>query len=117
MGIEPTLAAWEAAVLPLNYTRANSHSSRGPAPVKVRGGRGVKWITSERGYPMQILLNGTPTEFPETLNARELIQRLELTGKRIALEVNGEIVPRSSHAEYRFKSGDKVEIVHAIGGG
>ncbi|MGA9852103.1 MAG: sulfur carrier protein ThiS [Gammaproteobacteria bacterium] len=66
---------------------------------------------------MQIRLNGKATDIPPALTARELIGRLKLTGKRIALEVNGEIVPRSGHAEYRFKPDDKVEIVHAIGGG
>ncbi len=66
---------------------------------------------------MQILINGIVTEVAAALTARELVQQLRLTGKRVALEVNGEIVPRSSHAEYHFKSGDKVEIVHAIGGG
>lgn len=66
---------------------------------------------------MQILLNGAPTPIPESLSAMELIRQLELAGKRIALEVNGEIVPRSGHAAFRFTPGDKVEIVHAIGGG
>jgi sulfur carrier protein len=66
---------------------------------------------------MQILVNGKATQVPETLTARELIQRLELTDKRIALEVNGEIVPRSTHGSYHFQMGDKVEVVHAIGGG
>ncbi|MGH8378499.1 MAG: sulfur carrier protein ThiS [Gammaproteobacteria bacterium] len=66
---------------------------------------------------MQIQLNGASTDIPDALTARELIGRLELTGKRVALEVNGEIVPRSSHTGYHFKPADKVEIVHAIGGG
>ncbi len=66
---------------------------------------------------MQILVNGNPTDIAETLTAQDLIQRLELTGKRIALEVNGEIVPRSTHGGYHFKNGDKIEVVHAIGGG
>ncbi|MGA9855725.1 MAG: sulfur carrier protein ThiS [Gammaproteobacteria bacterium] len=66
---------------------------------------------------MQILVNGKPIEVPETFTVRDLIQRLELTDKRIALEVNGEIVPRSTHGVSRFKMGDKVEVVHAIGGG
>jgi sulfur carrier protein len=46
-----------------------------------------------------------------------LIDRLELTGKRLAVEVNEEVVPRSLHAGYRLHDGDRVEIVHAIGGG
>ena len=66
---------------------------------------------------VHILVNGNATEMPDALSARELVERLELAGKRIALEVNGEIVPRSGYAEHRFKDGDRVEIVHAIGGG
>ena len=66
---------------------------------------------------MQILLNGANTELPADLTARELVEHLELAGKRIAMEVNGEIVPRSVYATHQFRDGDKVEIVHAIGGG
>jgi sulfur carrier protein len=66
---------------------------------------------------MQILLNGTPTPITDGLSAGDLLRQLDLAGKRIALEVNGEIVPRSRHPEFRFNPGDKVEIVHAIGGG
>ena len=66
---------------------------------------------------MQILLNGASTELPADLTARELVERLELAGKRIAMEVNGAIVPRSTYTAHRIKEGDKVEIVHAIGGG
>jgi sulfur carrier protein len=66
---------------------------------------------------MHLLVNGTPSEMPAGLTARQLVDRLELAGKRIALEVNGEIVPRSRYGEHEFREGDKVEIVHAIGGG
>ncbi len=66
---------------------------------------------------MQLQVNGTATDLPPGLTARELLERLELGGKRVALEVNGEIVPRSEHAARQLKDGDKVEIVHAIGGG
>jgi sulfur carrier protein len=66
---------------------------------------------------MQILLNGTPTAVTDGFTAGDLVRHLDLAGKRIALEVNGEIVPRSRHPEFHFSPGDKVEIVHAIGGG
>ena len=66
---------------------------------------------------MNIVLNGEPTGLEETLTLRGLIDRLELTGKRLAIEVNEEVVPRSEHGEYRLRDGDRVEIVHAIGGG
>ena len=66
---------------------------------------------------MLLHVNGQPTDLPAGLTARQLLERMELAGKRVAIEVNGEIVPRSVHAAHEFKDGDKVEIVHAIGGG
>lgn len=66
---------------------------------------------------MQITLNGASREVPERLTAGELIGVLGLTGKRLAIEVNEEIVPRSTLDEHILNPGDTVEIVHAIGGG
>ncbi len=66
---------------------------------------------------MQILLNGEAREVPDNYTAAQLVDELELTGKRIAMEINLEIVPRSTYAEVQLNPGDKVEIVHAIGGG
>ena len=66
---------------------------------------------------MNIVLNGEPRGLDDALTLRGLIERLELGGKRLAVEVNEEVVPRSQHAEYRLHEGDRVEIVHAIGGG
>ncbi|MBD3618946.1 MAG: sulfur carrier protein ThiS [Chromatiales bacterium] len=66
---------------------------------------------------MQILLNGEPREIPDALTAAGLITLLELTGKRLAMEVNEEILPRSRFESHVLAAGDKVEIVHAIGGG
>ena len=66
---------------------------------------------------MRLQVNGQSTELPSGLTARDLLERMELAGRRVALEVNGEIVPRSGHASHELRDGDKVEIVHAIGGG
>ena len=66
---------------------------------------------------MQIILNGNPTEVPEGINVSALIERLELAGQRLAVEVNEELVPRSGFVERRLESGDRVEIIHAVGGG
>ncbi|WP_280571023.1 sulfur carrier protein ThiS [Chromohalobacter sp. 296-RDG] len=66
---------------------------------------------------MHIQLNGDQRELASRLTISELIEQLALTGRRIAVEVNEEIVPRSQHAEIRLSPGDRVEIVHAIGGG
>lgn len=66
---------------------------------------------------MQINLNGQAREVPDDLTAGELIALLELEGRRIALEVNEEVLPRSRYDDYRLSAKDHVEIVHAIGGG
>ena len=66
---------------------------------------------------MQILLNGEPHQLDQPLTPSALIDQLGLTGKRLAVELNLEIVPRSQHADTRLSEGDRVEIVHAIGGG
>lgn len=66
---------------------------------------------------MHIQVNGSSTEVAQVFTAQQLVEQLELAGKRVALEVNGEIVPRSRYAEHALQDGDRVEIVHAIGGG
>ena len=66
---------------------------------------------------MQILLNGAPMELGAARSLAHLVERLELTGKRFAIEVNEEVVPRSTFEGHRLRDGDRVEIVQAIGGG
>ncbi len=66
---------------------------------------------------MKIYLNGEAREVPDNSTAALLIEALGLTDKRIAMEVNMEIVPRSAYDTHTLHAGDKVEIVHAIGGG
>lgn len=66
---------------------------------------------------MKIYLNGEAREVPDNFTAAQLVEELGLTGKRIAMEVNMEIVPRSSYDSHILNDSDKVEIVHAIGGG
>jgi len=66
---------------------------------------------------MNIVLNGKQRGLQEALTLRGLIDQLELAGKRLAVEVNEEVVPRSQHGVCRLHDGDRVEIVHAIGGG
>ncbi len=69
------------------------------------------------GARMEIVVNGERREVPEGLTVAALVERMGLAGRRLAVEVNREIVPRSRHAEHRLRPGDRVEIVHAIGGG
>ena len=66
---------------------------------------------------MFITLNGATEKVPEHCTAAELVLQLGLASKRIALEVNREIVPRSEYPQHQLAPGDQVEIVHAIGGG
>lgn len=66
---------------------------------------------------MNVLLNGDNRELPEQVTLQWLIDDLGLTGKRLAIEVNEDIVPRSQHADFRLSNGDRIEVVHAIGGG
>ncbi|KIF65111.1 sulfur carrier protein ThiS [Pseudomonas koreensis] len=66
---------------------------------------------------MRIQLNGESFELPDGETVAGLITRLDLTGRRVAVELNLDIVPRSQHADTRLNDGDNVEVVHAIGGG
>ena len=66
---------------------------------------------------MQIYINGEQRLVPEGLDLAALIEQLELTDRRIAVEVNEELVPRSSFAGQSLREADKVEIIHAVGGG
>lgn len=66
---------------------------------------------------MNIAINGEPRTLEDGLTLQQLISQLGLENKRLAIEVNHEIVPRSEHASYILKPDDKIEIVQAIGGG
>ncbi|MFC2991685.1 MULTISPECIES: sulfur carrier protein ThiS [Halomonas] len=66
---------------------------------------------------MQIQLNGEARTLAPDLTVAALVESLGLAGRRIAVEVNEEIVPRSEHAATPLVDGDRVEVVHAIGGG
>ena len=66
---------------------------------------------------MNIVLNGESRAVPAGASPERVIELLALAGRRIAVEVNGKIVPRSRYADHELKPGDRVEIVHAVGGG
>ena len=66
---------------------------------------------------MQIQLNGEAFALDRPMTLADLIEHLGLSGKRLAIELNLEIVPRSQHSDTVLAEGDRVEIVHAIGGG
>ena len=68
-------------------------------------------------FMISVTINGERRQFEAPINCAELIAKLELVGKRVALERNGEIVPRGQHTEQRLADGDRLEIVVAVGGG
>jgi sulfur carrier protein len=66
---------------------------------------------------MEIIVNGNKRSVPADYTAAQLVEALALGQRRIAMEVNEEIVPRSCYPQHRFNPGDRIEIVHAVGGG
>ncbi len=66
---------------------------------------------------MQIIVNGDTHEVAEDFTAAQLVEKLGLGGRRVAMEVNLDIVTRSQYEQHTFKDGDNIELVHAIGGG
>ena len=66
---------------------------------------------------MHIQLNGLPRQVDSTSTLATLLRDEGLAERRVAVEVNGEIIPRGQHASQRLHAGDRVEIVHALGGG
>ena len=62
-------------------------------------------------------VNGKPEQLPPGISVAGLIARMQLAGKRFAIELNGEIVPKSRHAVTTLNDGDKLEVVVAVGGG
>lgn len=66
---------------------------------------------------LKIRINGEERTLDGVVTLAELIVELDLAGKRVAIEKNGEIVPRSRHGEERLSDGDELEIVVAVGGG
>ena len=66
---------------------------------------------------LNITINGEPRQFATGQNVASVIEALALTGKRIAVERNGEIVPKSQHVATALEPGDRLEIVVAVGGG
>lgn len=66
---------------------------------------------------IRVSVNGEPLSLEAPLTLAQLVDRMSLAGKRIALERNGEIVPRSRYGQQTLAEGDRLEIVVAVGGG
>ena len=75
--------------------------------------------TRDRILPMELLLrvNGAERRFAPPLTVEGLVGKLGVEGRRVAIERNGEIVPRSRYAEVELADGDRLEVVVAVGGG
>ncbi len=65
---------------------------------------------------MKLSVNGDDYEIEEPATVADLLARLELAG-RVAVAVNGEVVPRPRHPERELRAGDEVEVIHAVAGG
>jgi sulfur carrier protein len=66
---------------------------------------------------LELSVNGETKRFDDALDVERLLERLALVGKKVAVERNGEIVPRGRYAATALASGDRLEIVVAVGGG
>jgi sulfur carrier protein len=66
---------------------------------------------------IQICVNGCTKAYEGPLAVAELLRHMELAGRKVAVERNGEIVPRGAHASTLLSDGDRLEIVAAVGGG
>jgi len=66
---------------------------------------------------IQGTVNGAAQRFDGPVNVRQVLEKLSMAGKKVAVERNGEIVPRSLHQEVMIENGDQLEIVVAVGGG
>jgi sulfur carrier protein len=65
----------------------------------------------------RVTVNGKMHPFEQPLDVAALLARLEMAGKKVAVERNGEIVPKGLHKETLIEDGDRLEIVVAVGGG
>ena len=66
---------------------------------------------------MKIIVNGKEISLPEDSNIQDLVAELGFTNKRIAIEVNEAIIPKSEHQSHHLDSLDRVEVINAVGGG
>jgi len=66
---------------------------------------------------IQVTVNGAAHRFERPVNVRELLEKLAMAGKKVAVERNGEIVPKGVHQQVLIQNGDRLEIVVAVGGG
>lgn len=69
------------------------------------------------GRRIELSVNGEQRRFDDVPDLARLLERLDLAGRKVAVEMNGEIVPRSRYGEVELADGDRLEVVVAVGGG
>ncbi len=79
-------------------------------------GIGVKQL-QQASNAMKIILNGEEKSLENPVTVSQLLADMGMAQKRVAVEVNLEIVPRSEHGQFQLKDADRIEVVQAIGGG
>jgi sulfur carrier protein len=66
---------------------------------------------------IQVIVNGAAQRLEARLDVASLLEKLDMAGKKVAVEKNGAIVPKSAHRATLLEDGDRLEIVVAVGGG
>jgi len=69
------------------------------------------------GPCLAVQVNGKPQELPRGCNVAQLVERLGLEGRKIAVAVNREVIPRGRYATHALADGDRIEVLEAVGGG
>ena len=100
-----------------SFQKAPVDSSAGRQARSARHRRWAAGAAARDNTAMDIRLNGDALALPAPCTIAELLAAQGLAERRVAVEVNGEIVPRGRHADQLLADGDVVEIVHALGGG
>ncbi len=80
----------------------------------------LRWLLMESAAAttnVEVQVNGEPRDVPRGCTVEELIAQLDLTGRRVAVALNREVVPRSTYAGVAIRGGDRIEILEAVGGG
>lgn len=77
----------------------------------------IRTIGSKIAPMIQVTVNGEARAFEAPINVSALLERLHMAGKKLAVERNGEIVPKGLHPDTVVQDGDRLEIVVAVGGG
>jgi len=72
---------------------------------------------AEQTTGLRLIVNGEERQFAGPLTIQGLLEQLQAPARYVAVAVNGEVVRRADHAGYALKNGDRIEIVHMVGGG